>query len=402
MRKQQLTISARINSAAIALMIGAQYLSYIGELYLGIKSGLVVGIILVCLGMELTGCIMTWPSFRLDFQALLRYGYILFYFLFSFFLASKRNTEYLTEFLCYGTFALLACTQERDDELVLRLVMCLSLLFWISPETFMAGSLLENLTYDRMGMFYSYILIVPVTGAVIHGGFCFEKKWYLLLLYGINLATFGRAILTLGRGPMLVVFMTAAFVWNRHSLAKGRFWTAKRAAVILPVAAAAVYVFLNLYDVFIELDAFLVNHGITIALIHKMADLLSSTGSILSQRDENWRLAWQMICESPIWGNGIGEYANRYGTWPHNLFLQIAVEFGVLGLPLIWNILKRLKSACIDVVCRFDSALFYYVLCLSVVRLMLSSYLWHLPEFWLFFFFLPAAAGQSRDKEAAL
>jgi O-antigen ligase len=47
-----------------------------------------------------------------------------------------------------------------------------------------------------------------------------------------------------------------------------------------------------------------------------------------------YKNALMMIAEAPVYGNGIGSFYDKYGTWPHNIFLEMLVEFGVVGA--IW------------------------------------------------------------------
>ena len=391
-----------LNSIAIALVMSAQYLSYIANLYLGIRGGTVTLMVLIGLALEF-GCVLLkkgLPTFRKN--NLLLFGYILGYFALSFLISRGPSTqEYLIEFLSYGTFALLATARERDDELILTLLMSLTFFFWISPGRFVSSSIMKQLNYSRMDMFFSYIMILSLLAAAFH--FCFYRRRtpFAWLLYGLNLGECVIGFSVLGRGPILVLFVACVFIWNRKTLDAGKFWSAKRAAILIPAFIAAVVLILNFNAIVIGIDNFLQSRGITVALFHKMALLVSKTGSVLNNREEVWGNAFEMILKSPLVGNGIASYANRYDTWPHNLFLQILVEMGIVGgLPLLARIIGKLKRVLIRHELRLDDSVFFYlVLCYSVVRLMFSSHLWHLPEFWLFFFNVPVLVGTAGKEE---
>jgi len=53
---------------------------------------------------------------------------------------------------------------------------------------------------------------------------------------------------------------------------------------------------------------------------------------MFSSRLEIWRLSWEMFLEKPIFGHGVGAFEDKYGFYTHNVFLDIAVFW---GLPLL-------------------------------------------------------------------
>lgn len=88
--------------------------------------------------------------------------------------------------------------------------------------------------------------------------------------------------------------------------------------------------------------------------------------------------------ENP-WGNGVGWWSEDTvmdGIFPHNVFLQIMTEFGIIGLALfaiaLIIIIKRLFKSNISI--YFALA---YIVSIGMGRLMVSSMFWVRPEFWL-------------------
>ena len=64
---------------------------------------------------------------------------------------------------------------------------------------------------------------------------------------------------------------------------------------------------------------------------------LASNGDIMNGRTDIYRLAWEGFCDSPILGNGIGVFSDRFGgqnmPFIHNIVLQLLYELGIL-LPI--------------------------------------------------------------------
>ncbi|WP_169793177.1 O-antigen ligase family protein [Planococcus kocurii] len=89
---------------------------------------------------------------------------------------------------------------------------------------------------------------------------------------------------------------------------------------------------------------------------------------------------------SPIWGNGIGITQELWEVSAHNLFLQILIEFGVIGIS-IFGILSFGILILLIKVRKMDNELF---LLLSIIfsasfsRLLVSSDIWLRQELWLF------------------
>ncbi|HZN85560.1 MAG TPA: Wzy polymerase domain-containing protein [Burkholderiales bacterium] len=85
---------------------------------------------------------------------------------------------------------------------------------------------------------------------------------------------------------------------------------------------------------------------VAIPRLHGTAERLLDAQLILAEpRTALWALAWRLFAESPWLGVGWGEFAGaafsaglpHAGVWtsPHNLFLQLAAEAGLIGAALI-------------------------------------------------------------------
>lgn len=81
-----------------------------------------------------------------------------------------------------------------------------------------------------------------------------------------------------------------------------------------------------------------------------MAYYLNSTS--LGGRLFLWTCALHEIQAAPLTGHGVMYFQDKYGTYPHNYFLEIATDFGLLamfavlalGLYTFWFLLKRSKD----------------------------------------------------------
>ena len=103
-----------------------------------------------------------------------------------------------------------------------------------------------------------------------------------------------------------------------------------------------------------------------------------------SGRDELYERCILLFKENPL-GIGIGFWQSdpfMNGLYPHNIFLEIAVEFGIIGIFVFVIILGLL----IVRLFRLDKSLFFPYAALFAIcfgRLLVSSMYWSRPEFWL-------------------
>ena len=102
-----------------------------------------------------------------------------------------------------------------------------------------------------------------------------------------------------------------------------------------------------------------------------------------------WDAGWRMFLDHPILGVGAGQFSTAYGTvysgkshaaWmnPHNLFLQVTCELGLLGLCVfgyfvyqIWNanrwVLRKTNSSRFRVNHEFAVACYFMMVAVAVV-----------------------------------
>ena len=105
---------------------------------------------------------------------------------------------------------------------------------------------------------------------------------------------------------------------------------------------------------------------------------------ISNNRNPLFKEAIDGFISSPVWGNGIATFHN-FWTYPHNLFLQMLYETGILMIiPISYLLLKVIKI----ILNRksmggIDYRFFTYFFLLSMNQLMFSSFFWRNHCFWL-------------------
>lgn len=107
--------------------------------------------------------------------------------------------------------------------------------------------------------------------------------------------------------------------------------------------------------------------------------------NVYSERYKVWDDAIRMFNDSPLIGHGVGNF-HKYSEqpYPHNIILQVMVEYGLVGLIsflLIFIIsIKRLSK-----VKSFEKRIFTFImLVMWLIPLMLSMSYWVYMPFWIY------------------
>lgn len=136
-----------------------------------------------------------------------------------------------------------------------------------------------------------------------------------------------------------------------------------------------------------EVENFLENKEIRIEVIRKSINLIEE-GKFDNGRNIIYQNAIEGIIQNPILGHGIGSFNKTYGTYPHNVFLQILYEGGIIGGIVIgiFCFLGIYYILCERNVKERDKIILIYLFSISMIKLMLSQEYWFDTLFWVYIF----------------
>jgi O-antigen ligase len=82
------------------------------------------------------------------------------------------------------------------------------------------------------------------------------------------------------------------------------------------------------------------NSSADLPTLQRFDTLLTEEEGGQAERLEFWRRSWHLWLEQPVLGSGVGSWPIRYfgvdvARHPHNLILEVLVEFGLIGLLLL-------------------------------------------------------------------
>jgi O-antigen ligase len=179
--------------------------------------------------------------------------------------------------------------------------------------------ILTTPTYD---MVFSYLMLVPIVILT-----------YKMLFIDFRLIDFGLILLAIisvvalgSRGPLLsyfiyLILLIFNYLINERLKAKS--------FILLLISTALISVFLLNFNYFIEqINIFLLSQGIQSRSIYL---LLSDNIDFSTGRSEIFSDTINNIILNPILGHGIaGDRVFLNGTYPHNIFLEILAQFGII------------------------------------------------------------------------
>lgn len=237
-----------------------------------------------------------------------------------------------------------------------------------------AGCLLTIIISENNGLSNSYYMGFSNISAF----FClflidwaFEKRKIKCIIL-ILLSLF--VILMLGsRGAIISIvffFIIKALISNRLSLV--------RKIVIVIIVASVVIFYKQIFE-------WIYNIGTHFGIYSRTLFVMENDLSHMSGRDNIYAEVWREICKNPFKIRGIAFDRGFFGTYPHNIALELMYQFGIVFggtavIAIIIAVVRQLgKISRID---DADSTVGILLVAAGVMSLIFSNTLWKSMYFW--------------------
>lgn len=211
------------------------------------------------------------------------------------------------------------------------------------------------------------ILFLPKSKLLLFNCLVFIISGTALYLTGLRAALLGFIIII----PIVVLII---------------FLTKKYLKSILTLAVSLILILILISILPIKNN----NTPVRMRNIYKIENLNFGNDGAIKARLEGWKIGWEMYMVNPITGVGIGGYNQFYKTklplqikYPHNLFIELIVEYGIMGigmsvfiLIIIFQLFFRiLKSVFVDTNCKYNLMTADFCI-LTSAFLLLIFFLW--------------------------
>ena len=187
-------------------------------------------------------------------------------------------------------------------------------------------SLLTNvnsLNYQSIGYY------LALSGLIVFLS-CFDKrKHFLFLKMCIYFVSFLLIVITGSRGPLVAFFLGTSAI---------AFFRSKKIFVLLLVFLIAFLIFLGpiidlLFRYFPNFSTGVIRG---LSFFYFGRDRNFPISDQMSSRYPYYEKALSLFFEKPFFGSGVGgfSYFSEVGIYPHNIFLELLTEYGVIGISL--------------------------------------------------------------------
>lgn len=165
---------------------------------------------------------------------------------------------------------------------------------------------------EGYNMAFSYALLFPTFVLI-------NKKFWLWKLLAAFMMLEMLAIGSRGALLISIAYWIFTILYDKYTIGRILFYS------VILVSSIVVF--------FQPLINLLSNLFIMIGIRSRTLALLASDELLThdSGRDEITAMAWRLVSEAPILGSGVWADREQFGTYCHNVFLELLVDFGYLG-----------------------------------------------------------------------
>lgn len=248
------------------------------------------------------------------------------------------NTAILLSWSFLGGYLVVAASYARLRRFLIGLVIfSVALLLYWAHRRFVLGIVdvrpeEEINNYLVYGYHAQYVAAALVAGAVASRG-----------AFGLAscMTGFAAILVTMlfigGRGPLIFALLLIPLAFALLlSHPKASFYRSRFLTVVMWVALLAVVLQLLVLWLGPYLVEQLSDQMTTISRLTSALDQ-SDLGASVSEREEGQRFAFEHWLQAPVIGWGVGEFGHLFPSlkYPHNLFLEILMEQGLIGFWLL-------------------------------------------------------------------
>lgn len=295
------------------------------------------------------------------------------YFLLEMFRNNKLLSEAIYYFVIYGLIPVFLLIGVRDYGKLLKyyciFALCRGVLYLLDP--------LNGYQWSGDYMGFGFTAMLPGVAASVIVLFYYRQKLAVLPLSIFLLESFVCA----NKGAVIaaVVLVVVSYVYF------GRFNKIRwgRVAVVMVLAVLAISLRMVILEgLFVIADYFgLESYSLT--TFQQM--LLESGDKIYSARTNLWEYALEGFRQNVFIGMGEGWFEERHNGYPHNIFMEVLVNTGLVGITLfVAGLLTSIRYVVREK--NPDLKVFLIVmLILWFVPCMVSLTFWSVIEFWMYF-----------------
>ena len=302
------------------------------------------------------------------------------FFLDYIFRPNPHVVDYMYELLLYGVLPAYFLLKIRDFDRLIRI-------FWVSSVLLFGLYFIDPINGFRFFdnyMTFGFQLAFPAFMGIDIGRSYYKKKWVIIIeiLCLIELFVFANRSCILS---VIVYFILKDFFISKYDFEANKWKTIRR----ILLAMAAIVVAINWENIILFLYNIIEQKGISSYSFSQYVYYIEHdsfmTASTTGGRSGIWDQAIEMFKMSPVIGNGSGSFIEKYEYYTHNIFTDLLVQYGIIGLIYIgYYIIKAVAR----LFTKTDSEEFKIILvamfCLWFPKLFFSTNMFNDMGLWCF------------------
>lgn len=228
----------------------------------------------------------------------------------------------LVSILLIGTICALSWGEKFYSTFLYSVVFCgVMLALFIVYSSVIGGGdfrrvLVGNIGYLILGSLVAIPTSILLPYLLATSGW--KRLWVLILLMPLGLGL----VVALARGALLFTAIAGVFAlvfyWPRQDSRRRKARTGMTTRLLVVGLAIAAGVWFMPARTYILLRR-----------------IFSGDESEVGGRGDIWAHAWGEVSASPLMGHGLGHYVQSFYSHPHNMFLQVGMDSGFVGMILI-------------------------------------------------------------------
>lgn len=373
-----------LNSTAVSVFLCANPLSW----FLPSFSGIIIIILLLAWGFVLlNGELIRFVKMPLFIHLSIATIFLFFLISYNINYLDNATSKYFGSFLIFGVTGIFFSQLKFSIYQVLRNISIISIPVWYivyKMDFKTVSQSLDSVDYGMwMGVSYGLLrlfLSICILILFYRNKFSPIYSIFLIILLVFYVGVY-FAFATRGAILSIMIFLFSYyFVIQKSRLYKN--------VLLFLSACTLLTVYYYILDVIVFFNSTFNDLGFEIRFFSKMQVLLES-GNIDNGRVHLVQKAVQGIVESPLWGNGIASFEEKYGYYVHNFFLQLFYEGGILfALPILLVLFVMIRYIYVSSRVSLEEKIFLlFLVCSGLIELFFSSVLWRSVFFWFSIFY---------------
>lgn len=237
----------------------------------------------------------------------------------------------------------------------------------------------QSITMD-----HSYFLLPLIICVLIHFIYFRKNKNVLIVLSELFAFSLLIALVLTGtRGAILSIIFFGVLVYLNSSTGK-RIGALKRYSFVIILFVLVLF----FAEILSAINSLLETVGVNFSFLQRTVQYINN-GDLSNGRAELYVIAIRDFFKSPIWGNGVGHFADTYPSleYPHNMVLQFLYEGGLfLGIPIFGFLSKSIRDLFISIDSEIANKVVQILLfSVAVIPAMLTNEPWSYPLLWCYF-----------------